>query len=259
MRISGESVDELWSELRGRPIYRATMSKKRFQKIHSAIRFEARNDRANRPRCDKFAPISKVFDRWNAELPKLYTLGKCTTIDEQLNIIRYTGMIGNVREKNQGQRIVLGLCKNLSDRNVTCDNFFTSIDLATKLRPHRMTIFGTIRKNREELPPILVDMRRLLWFPTYRNAIVLSRYSALTIARLSNADNEKEKPSIIIFYNKTNGGVNVVDQMVGTNSCCRKIDRWPMVVFCNILDWYQCIQHTYELESGLQKSQNKHP
>lgn len=195
-RSYGESIDELWHESRGRPFFRATMSKKRFLTIHRCIRFDRRDDRANRVRTDKFAAIREVFGAWNAVLPKLYTLGKCATVDEQLvpyrgrcafrqympmkpakyglkffllcdadtryayNCIPYTGMLDGVREKNQGQLVVLELCENLSNRNITCDNFFTLFELAKKLKTQRMTLVGTFRKNRKELPPILVDVRR---------------------------------------------------------------------------------------------------
>ena len=49
----------------------------------------------------------------------------------------YTGrQPGTARETNQGQRVVQELCRNLagSGRNVTCDNFFTSLSLIQELK-----------------------------------------------------------------------------------------------------------------------------
>lgn len=63
-------------------------------------------------------------------------------------------------ERDQGEREVLQPVEGLQYRNVTCDNFFTSHSLALALRQHKMIIVGTIRKNRKELPPILLDMKR---------------------------------------------------------------------------------------------------
>ena len=36
--------------------------------------------------------------------------------------------------------------------NVTCDNFFTSLDVALRLAEQKCSIFGTVRQNRRELP-----------------------------------------------------------------------------------------------------------
>lgn len=46
----------------------------------------------------------------------------------------------------------------------------------------------------------------------------------------------KKKPNLITFYNKTKGGVDTLDQMVGTFRSKRKVNRWPMALFCNMLD-----------------------
>lgn len=49
-------------------------------------------------------------------------------------------------------------------------------------------------------------------------------------------DTEDKKPDIIDYYNQTKGGVNVLDERVGTYRCKRKIKRWPMALFENMLD-----------------------
>ena len=52
------------------------------------------------------------------------------------------------REVNQGARVVKDLVKEIenSGRNVTCDNFFTSVSLARDLLQKKLTLVGTIRK-----------------------------------------------------------------------------------------------------------------
>ena len=55
-----------------------------------------------------------------------------------------------------GEFVVLKLMEPFIEcgRNVTPDNFFTSVSLATKLLAKRTTIVGTIRENKWELPKI---------------------------------------------------------------------------------------------------------
>jgi len=75
----------------------------------------------------------------------------------------YTGREeGQNREVNQGQRVVLDLISGLekSGRNVTCDNFFTSVSLAREFAKRQMTVLGTIRKNKGELPTKLTETRQ---------------------------------------------------------------------------------------------------
>lgn len=43
--------------------------------------------------------------------------------------------------------------------NLTCDNSFTSVPVALKLAEQGLTIIGTIRKNKPELPKEFVDSK----------------------------------------------------------------------------------------------------
>lgn len=291
-RSYGECVTQLWNERTGRPIFRATMSLKMFKRIHGCIRFDDREERiaiASTSVCDKLAPIRNVYERWNKNLKAVFTPGKNVTVDEQLVPFRgrcpfrqyipskpakygikiwvlcdssnwyayntqiYVGRDRNTApERNQGRRVVMDLVNGLSDRNVTCDNFFTSYQLAEDLNKNRMTILGTIRKNRTEIPSVLVDMRQKPIYSTevvyeYKlQAVMLSyvprRYRFVTLLSTYhnvvsiNEQDEKKKPNLIEDYNKTKSGVDTMDQMVATYTCKRKINRWPMAVFCNMLD-----------------------
>jgi hypothetical protein len=65
----------------------------------------------------------------------------------------YTGrQEGQEREQNQGERVLLDLTRDMvgSGRNITTDNFFTSLRLVQKLSEKQMTLLGTIRKNRKD-------------------------------------------------------------------------------------------------------------
>ena len=47
-----------------------------------------------------------------------------------------------------------------SGRNVTTDDFFTSYNLAQFLLTKQLTLLGTVRKNRKEVPPELMPSKR---------------------------------------------------------------------------------------------------
>lgn len=287
-RSHGECVTELWDDHNGRPIFRATMSLEKFKLINRCIRFDDREMRLQTETRDKMAPIRKIFDKWVHRLKMLYVPGKNVTVDEQLvpfrgrcpftqyipskpakygmkkwilcdsesyyayNIELYVGRNRNERpEVNQGARVVLTLTEGLNGRNVTCDNFFTSHSLATELKQRQMTIVGTIRKNRRELPPIIIDMKSkpelhsefvfdhklratmVSYVPKKRRFVTLLS----TMHMKPEVDGgDKKKPEIINYYNATKGAVDTLDEMVGTYRCKRKVMRWPLAVFQNMLD-----------------------
>ena len=75
----------------------------------------------------------------------------------------YTGKSGGVREKKQGLR-VYG-----TRRDVTTDNFFTSCELANFLLSKNITVVGTLRKNKPEIPAFFCvgkqrNVYSSLWF-----------------------------------------------------------------------------------------------
>lgn len=58
-----------------------------------------------------------------------------------------------ILEKKIRQRVVLQLTECLSDGfNITTDNFFTTTELALELLKNNMTLLGTIRQNRKNIP-----------------------------------------------------------------------------------------------------------
>ncbi|CAI5657548.1 unnamed protein product [Oreochromis niloticus] len=141
---------------------------------------------------DKLAPIRAVWDEWCARLPAMYRPGPEVTVDERLVPFRgrcpfrqympskparygikiwvacdarssyawkmqvYTGKPDKrgPPEKHLAARVVLDLTEGLPPgRNVTCDNFFTSRELADRLfRERGHTVLGTLRANRPEIP-----------------------------------------------------------------------------------------------------------
>ncbi|XP_039471868.1 piggyBac transposable element-derived protein 4-like [Oreochromis aureus] len=199
-RSKHESTISLWSEKWGRSIFRATMSEKRFQHISRAVRFD---DKLSRPprRVDKLAPFRKVWNMWTHRLEMLFSPDRDLCVDEQLVAFKgrcsfrqympkkpakygikiwaacdvktsyawrlqvYTGKPAPDRvEVNQGMRVVLDMTEGLQGHVVTCDNFFTSCALADELLKRKMALVGTIRQNKPELPPHLLQAKKRALF-----------------------------------------------------------------------------------------------
>lgn len=279
----GESTKSLWNADTGRPIFRATMSLKRFCSISRVLRFDDKSDRQERRLQDKLAPIRVFWEKWIEILPKLYNVGNNVTVDEQLVAFRgrcpfkqyipskpakygikiwtlcdsassyaltvqlYTGKTpGEAPEKNQGMRVVLDLTRELRGQNVTCDNFFTSYKLGQMLLKRNLTMLGTVRKNKPELPVVEVNKEvhssnfyftentTLVSYIPKKNKNVILMSTFHKSKEISNRDDKK--PQIILDYNSTKGAVDTLDQLIATYTCKRKTNRWPIIVFYNILD-----------------------
>ena len=75
-----ESLISLWNDLKGRPIFKATMPLQLFQDITRVIRFDDRSTRNERRERDKLAPIRCLWNKWESNLRPYENV----TVDEQL-------------------------------------------------------------------------------------------------------------------------------------------------------------------------------
>ncbi|XP_064883166.1 piggyBac transposable element-derived protein 4-like [Oncorhynchus nerka] len=152
-------------------------------------------------------------------------------------------------EKNQEMWVVLDVTDGLRGHNVTCDNFFTSYELSQQLLKRKITVIGTVRKNKPKLPPALLATKvredfssKFVFTPTTtlvsyipnsnKNVVLLS-----TLHKTAEiSDREDRKPAIILDYNHNKGDIDDLDKVNGTYSCRRMTARWPLVIFHNIID-----------------------
>lgn len=135
-------------------------------------------------------------------------------------------------------------------RNVTMDNWFTSVPLAKSLlEDNNLTMIGTLRKNKKEIPKDFLPSksREVLssTFGFYEDITLVSyvpkkNASVLLISTMhhdtATDDSEQMKPEIIKQYNVTKGGVDVVDEMKGSYSVARKSNRWPLTLFFSLMN-----------------------
>ena len=282
-------IAHLWNKTWGSSFFPRTMSRNDFSQIMRFIRFDNKTERSQRLRTDKFALISDIWDRFVQNSQISYKPGEYITVDEQLfptkARCRFTQYMPNkpdkfgikfwlaadVRSKyvvnaypylgkdeNRcastplGEYIVLKLMEPYMGcgRNVTTDNYFTSVSLVSKLLHKRTTLVGTIRANKKELPQlakIKKDNMTCLSTKLYKSSnCTLTIYKSRRNKKVSvissmhksiNIETDgKQLPETIQFYNSTKFGVDVADQMARTYSVKSKSRRWPLQVFFNIID-----------------------
>lgn len=111
-------------------------------------------------------------------------------------------------------------------------------------------MIGTLRKNRKDLPKCLLDIQdRATYSSHFRFGKDITLVSYVTkpkkiVVLLSSLHHEFEiagednkfKPEIILSYNATKSGVDVLDKLIREYSCKRATRRWPLRLFLNFLD-----------------------
>lgn len=276
------------STSKGRPIFRTVMSLNRFLFILSNLRFDDESTREERKKTDRLALISEFFEKFIKNCRDNYCCSEYVTVDEMLvpfrgrclfrlymkskpakyglkimclcdakthylyNAFIYAGK--GTPSRNNSLLVptnnVLTLTEPIygTNRNVTGDNWFTSIELVDALKQKNLTYVGTIRKNKREIPsqfqphrnrPVLSSVygfqsdKTLVSFVPKRNTSV-TLVSSMHHESLSNP--ESGKPEIIEFYNSTKGGVDALDQKCAAYSANRRSQRWPTTIFCAMLN-----------------------
>lgn len=276
----------------GIEMFHLTMSMQRFKFLLRCLRFDDKDTRVERASFDKLAAIRDIFNMFIRNCENAYHLSEFTTVDEMLVGFRgkcnfrqyipskpnkygikvfalcdakmfytstmeaYVGMQpdGPFKLSNSPPDVVLRLCRKIygSGRNLTIDNWFTSVPLVKKLvNEHRITVIGTVRKNKRELPiefsnPVARPQHTSMFAFTRECTLVSympkKKKNVLAISSMHHDDKiddttgDLKKPNIITTYNSTKGGVDVVDKLTATYNCTRNTRRWPMILFYHILN-----------------------
>jgi hypothetical protein len=107
-----------------------------------------------------------------------------------------------------------------------------------------------MRKNKPDIPKIFVNGKGREMFSSlfgFDGNLTLTSYVPRKnnmVILLSSQHHDKScmgvsqafKPAIITHYNATKGDVDVVDKLAWEYTTCRGKCRWPVRLFCNILD-----------------------
>lgn len=156
---------------------------------------------------------------------------------------------GSFDISNKPEDVVKRLCEPVfgTNRNIILDNWFTSYNLVqTMLTLHKLTIVGTIRKNKRELPTSFVTTKNkpvysctfgfqenctIVSYIPKKNKVVILISSLHNDEKIDPESGERNKPEIITFYNSTKGGVDNVDRITTDYSVARNTNHWPLTMF----------------------------
>lgn len=185
----------------GVEFFRCAMSIKRFKFLLIAMRFDDITSREDRQRIDKLAPIRDIFEEFVENCKLNYRVSEFVTIDEMLDSFRgrcsfrqyiknkpakyglkifalvcaktfYTANLeiyagkqpaGPYQIDNSAKSVVQRIVEPISGsgRNVTMDNWFSSIPLCFDLlADHRLTMVGTLRKDKREIPNLFLETKK---------------------------------------------------------------------------------------------------
>ena len=125
-------------------------------------------------------------------------------------------------------------------RNITMDNFFTPLKLATTLQAKKTSLVGTLGRQKPELPPSMkqpVELFSTKVLTCADTTLMVYKAKQSTVhTGVGTFSGAKAKPEVVTYYNNTKYGVDVLDQIVRANSVKGGTHRWPVAVFYNILD-----------------------
>ncbi|KAJ4430617.1 hypothetical protein ANN_19206 [Periplaneta americana] len=109
-----------------------------------------------------------------------------------------------------------------SNRNITGDNWFSSVELVDELLKVGLTYIGTVRKNKREIPEYIIPTKRMqkelgsLYLPrkTLSKLCAKKRKFVCLISSMHHDSSiaENGKPEIIEDWNRTKGEVDSLDQ-----------------------------------------------
>ena len=226
------------------------MSLCRMQFLPRCIRFDNWHTREERKTLNKFAAVSKVWEIFLKNIRRVYISNESKTVDKQLvgycgripgrnympsksrknglkifwaghsstgyalNAMAYGGREGDRVHRNLGQDVVMKLVELYFEtgRDVCTDNFFTTYNLTKLLLEKKLTLLGTVRRQRRDVSRSMVNKMELhnsKFVYNHQDGICLVVYQAkknkLPVIMLSSSHfdgvvstDEARKPEIIL-------------------------------------------------------------
>lgn len=276
LNMNHVTTKELFDKSSGVGFFRATMTQARYEFLTNCLRFDERSTREERRQYDRLAPIRELFDHIVSVSSELYSASDCCTLDEMLLGFRgrcifkmyipskpdkygikilmlcdsktaymldafvYLGKDSAPRNIPSAHFYTMKLTETIhgSNRNLTCDNWFTSIPVAKELLQKKVTILGTLRRNKREIPPSFIELtnrdRNTAKFAFSKELALLSYCPPKskqkkivpllsTMHTEADPDARNQLPEMVELYNKTKCGVDLMDQL-----CHRMADGYVL-------------------------------
>ncbi|XP_071650388.1 piggyBac transposable element-derived protein 4-like isoform X2 [Temnothorax longispinosus] len=236
------SIDDLWTkDSLAPPFFRIAMSKKRFQLLIRALRFDNAYNRDTWKKSDKLAPMREVFEMFTKNCRNSCIPSEYLTIDEMFEAFRgkcsFKQYVPNISSKcgikifilsdartfytinmeiyageqpesscqavNKPNAIVKRLIESVqvSGRNITFNNWFVSIPLAQDLLKKQITVVGALRKNKRQIPPEFTS--------TNKRAINSSLFAFTKDMTLVSYVPKRERNILLLSTMRSNANIDV--------------------------------------------------
>jgi len=297
-KASHRSAEELWNEEDGIPYFKAAMSYKRFRQLKSAVRFDdaLRRDRVDK--LSPIRSVIELFNNSLREIytpgpyitvdeqlieyhgrvgfrrhipskPGKYGMLLYWSVDVETTVplfcLPYIGEQTFGERCNIGENIPTKITYYVTEpfldkgRNITTDNYFTSMALLKLLKSRKTTLVGTLRQNKREIPPVAKSIANRNKGDTknfYTEGAMITSFwdkKKKPVILLSSMHNSVRdgptKNEVVEFYNRTKGGVDNFDKVIRGYRSQRKCFRWPYGVFFTLCD--AAVYTAYKMRGAL--------
>ncbi|XP_043475498.1 piggyBac transposable element-derived protein 4-like [Leptopilina heterotoma] len=278
------NLEDLWSLDFGSTLYRSTMPLNRFKFLVQMIHFDDKSTRQTRRETDKFAPMREIWEDFISKCTQYYSPTLYCTIDD--HVLSFQGpcpfkvyncakpdkygmkiiMLNDsntfymysaepyvgTTEKESTESLPSYYIRKLSEtiqgswRNITCDNWFTSTEIFDKMLQNSITMVGSIRKTKGQIPQSLKSDA-----PLYSSKFLFDETKTLvkyvpredkflltmsTLHSLVEIEMDTEKPTIISFYDSTKGATEYFNKLCDEYTVARKTFRWPLRFWYGMMD-----------------------
>ena len=115
----------------------------------------------------------------------------------------------------------------------------------------RLTAPSLVKKNKPDIPPEMrpqkdrevftskfgfrKDMMMASYVPKQKKTVIMLS-TMHSNASIDETTRDKQKPSVVSFYNSTKGGVDTADKKCAATSCSRRTNRWPMSLLYSLIN-----------------------
>lgn len=145
-------------------------------------------------------------------------------------------------DKTDSMSVIFETMSEYLDKGITLytTNYFTSIELAQKLKERKTHLVGTLRENRNGIPQTILSTELqkgdiigkerngivIFKWKDKRDVLVLSTKHTDEIVDVPGMDGARRKPKAVVEYNKAKTCIDPSDQVSSYSNSVRKSFKW---------------------------------